>query len=132
MATERSIGERVNFYITRAHTRLGEVESHIANGYFHTAVSRMYYACYYALTALLLQKGVEVKSHAGMRQMLGLHYVKVGLFSDRLSRFFYEIHGYRNDGDYKEFVEFDREFVIEQYVQAIELVNTADTILKQL
>jgi uncharacterized protein (UPF0332 family) len=92
----------------------------------------MYYACYYALTALLLQKGVEVKSHAGMRQMLGLHYVKVGLFSDRLSRFFYEIHGYKNDGDYKEFVEFDREFVIEQYVQAIELVNTADTILKQL
>lgn len=31
----------------------------------------MYYACFYAATALLIAHQIEAKSHIGVRQMLG-------------------------------------------------------------
>ena len=45
-----------------ANNTLKEVESHIQNGFYNTAVNRMYYACYYAASAMLIAKGVETKS----------------------------------------------------------------------
>jgi uncharacterized protein (UPF0332 family) len=45
-----------------ANYTLKEVESHIQNGFYNTAVNRMYYACYYAASAMLIAKGVETKS----------------------------------------------------------------------
>ncbi len=33
---------------------LSEVLDHIERGYYNTAVNRMYYACFYVVTALLI------------------------------------------------------------------------------
>ena len=44
----------VNYRIENAIDTLKEVLDHCDNGYFNTAVNRLYYACYYATTALLL------------------------------------------------------------------------------
>lgn len=33
---------------------LVEIESHIDDGYYNTAINRMYYACFYAVSALLI------------------------------------------------------------------------------
>lgn len=132
MEVRKSLNERVIHRMERAHSTLAEIEPNIANGNYHTAVSRMYYACYYAVAALLLVKGVSANSHAGMRQMLGLHYVRQGLFPRQLNDFYYDLHRFRNKGDYDEFYYFKREQVEKFYADAIELINTADAILKQL
>jgi uncharacterized protein (UPF0332 family) len=116
----------------RAQETIVNIETYITLGHYHTAVSRMYYACYYAVTAMLLHKGVEVKSHSGARQMLSLHYIKVGLFSKQLSEFYQDLHDARNEGDYEEFQYFEQEEIEILYAQSIELVNAAAAILKQL
>ena len=41
-------------------------------------VSRAYYAAYHAARGLLFEKGVEPKTHDGVRRMIGLHYVVAG------------------------------------------------------
>ncbi|MBR7034543.1 MAG: HEPN domain-containing protein, partial [Bacteroidales bacterium] len=38
----------------------------------------MYYACFYAASALLIANEIQVKSHEGVRQQLGLHFVLTG------------------------------------------------------
>jgi hypothetical protein len=43
------------------------------------AISRAYYAAYHAARALLYEKGLEPKTHEGVRRMIGLHYVLPGL-----------------------------------------------------
>lgn len=61
-----------------ANNTLKEVESHIQNGFYNTAVNRMYYAYYYAASAMLIAKGVETKSHDGVRRMVGQELVLEG------------------------------------------------------
>jgi len=56
----------VQYRMENANNTLKEVESHIQNGFYNTAVNRMYYACYYAASAMLIAKGVETKSHDGV------------------------------------------------------------------
>jgi uncharacterized protein (UPF0332 family) len=47
-------------------------------GHHGGAVSRAYYAAYHAARALLYNKGVEPKTHEGLRRMIGVHYVLTG------------------------------------------------------
>lgn len=49
----------VNYRIENAIDTLKEVLDHCDNGYFNTAVNRLYYACYYAATALLVANSIE-------------------------------------------------------------------------
>ena len=51
----------VRYRMESAESTLAEVETHRANGFYNTAVNRLYYACYYAATAILIANGIEVK-----------------------------------------------------------------------
>lgn len=46
-------------------------------------MNRLYYACYYAVTALLISNGLNATTHAGVRTMLGLKFIKTGLVDDK-------------------------------------------------
>ncbi|MDR2058337.1 MAG: HEPN domain-containing protein [Dysgonamonadaceae bacterium] len=48
-------------------------------------MNRLYYACYYAVTALLINSGIEAQTHAGVRRMLALHFTKTEKLSINLS-----------------------------------------------
>ena len=69
----------IKYRITRARETLKEVDVHIENQLWNTAVNRLYYACYYAVIALLISKEIKTHTHAGARQMFGLHFIKTGL-----------------------------------------------------
>ena len=53
----------ITYRIENAKTTLAEVKSHIENGFYNTAVNRMYYACFYAASALLIANKILVKFH---------------------------------------------------------------------
>ena len=42
----------------------GEVQIHLENALWNTAINRLFYACYYAVTALLIDQGIETKTHS--------------------------------------------------------------------
>ena len=48
--------EIVKYRISKAQETFREVEKHIENELWNTAINRLYYACYYAVTALLISK----------------------------------------------------------------------------
>jgi uncharacterized protein (UPF0332 family) len=50
------------YRIQRANETILEVETHIKNGFWNTAINRMYYACFYAVGALLVKHGIDVSS----------------------------------------------------------------------
>lgn len=76
--TDEQRNDIVNYRIENAVETLKEVLDHCENGYFNTAVNRLYYACYYAATALLVANCIGTKSHDGVRQMLGKEFVLTG------------------------------------------------------
>ena len=112
-----------------AQKMLSEVESHRENGFYNTAVNRMYYACYYAATAKLILMGIEVKSHDGVRLNLGKHVVMAGHLSPEQGRFYSRLFSKRSTGDYDDFINHTLETVDELLPQARQFI---DTLISQL
>lgn len=112
----------VRYRIDNAHLTLDEVSSHIEKGYYNTAVNRMYYACFYAVGALLITKQITTKSHDGVRQMFSLHYVRPGIISERMGRLYGRLFEKRSKGDYEDLFNNDLTTCEELYPQAKEFV----------
>jgi uncharacterized protein (UPF0332 family) len=93
----------VRYRMENAEKTFAEVAVHRENGFYNTAVNRLYYACYYAATAILVANGIEVKSHDGVRMNLGKHIVQTGMLSPELGRFFSRLFSKRSTGDYDDF-----------------------------
>lgn len=119
----------VKYRLENAFKTLSEVESHRENGFYNTAVNRMYYACYYAARAILTAYKIEAKSHEGVRQQLGLNFVLTGKISQEQGRFYSRLFSKRTTGDYDDFINHTLETVDELYPQAQAFVNTIADLL---
>ena len=99
------------YRIERAIQTLHEVEKHIENQFWNTAINRMYYACFYAVSALLVKHGVESSSHSGIRQQFGQLFVKTGKIDKELAKHYADLFEKRQKGDYNDFFDYDQETV---------------------
>jgi uncharacterized protein (UPF0332 family) len=69
-------------------------------GLLADAESRLYYAAYHAAVALLLAQGLEARSHSGVGQLLGLHFVKTGCLDPGDAMLFARLQKYHIEADY--------------------------------
>lgn len=122
--------ELIQFRITRAQDTLKEVDLHVENELWNTAVNRLYYACYYAVISLLVSKEIAAQTHSGVRQMFGLHFVKTGLIDKELGKFYTDIFDKRQTGDYDDFVDFTKDEVVNMIPTARKLIESIEIILK--
>ena len=122
--TEEQRRDIVRYRMESARKMLEEVESHRQNGFYNTAVNRMYYACYYAASAMLISLGINVKSHDGVRLKLGKEIVMEGRLSPELGRFYSRLFSKRSTGDYDDFVNHTLTTVDELLPQAQLFINT--------
>jgi len=119
----------VAYRLENSHKTLNEMQIHIENELWNTAINRLYYACYYAVSALFINSGIEAKTHSGVRQMLGLHFTKTGKLSIKLSKFFSDLFESRQTSDYTDFTYFDRETVEELYKEAIVFIEEIELLI---
>ena len=61
--TDEERYELVQLRKENAQRTLCEAKLMLDNGYWNGAVNRMYYACFYAVTALLIQHGIKAQTH---------------------------------------------------------------------
>lgn len=119
----------VKYRLSKSRELLREIEIHIEHELWHTAINRLYYACYYAISALLLSKNIKPHTHAGVRQMLGLHIIKQGLISEDLGKFYSDLSDKRQTSDYDDFVQITKDDVYDMYPIAKELITQIDKLL---
>ncbi len=74
---------------------------------WNTAINRLYYACFYAVIALLLQKDVTTKSHDGTRRRFGYLVVEEELVEKKLGKLYTKLFNARHKGDYGDLFDFD-------------------------
>lgn len=108
---EESIKSLVNYRINRAYETIDEAKSIMESGFYNTAINRLYYACYYAVIALLLKHNIQTQTHAGVKQMLGLHFVSTKKLDSEHSKFYSQLFNNRISSDYDDFVTFDKEML---------------------
>jgi len=126
---EKSSEEYIQYRITRAHETLNEINLLIENRMWNTAISRMYYACLYAIGALLVKNGISTSSHAGLRQQFGQVFVKTGKIDKELAKHFSELFEKRQKGDYNDFFDFDEETANRLKQPTIDLIKGIEQLL---
>jgi uncharacterized protein len=121
----------VRYKIGKAQDTLNEVPLHIQNELWTTAVNRLYYSCFYAVSALLLNNEIYSKTHSGTKQMFGLHFIKSGIISERSGDFYTVIFDMRLNGDYEDFIVFDRDEVVALLQPATDLIAEIEAVLSK-
>ena len=127
---ENRVDDYVKYRIQRAKETLSEIETLIENKFWNTAVNRLYYACFYAVGALLIKNKIETTSHAGARLKFGQYFVKTGIIDKKLAKHYTNLFEKRQKGDYNDFFDFDEETVKQLFPLSKELIDKIDEILK--
>ncbi len=128
--TDDNYEDLVKYRRDRAHETLAEIPYLKERGYYNTATNRLYYACYYAASALLIKNHITTNTHAGVKMMLGLHFVSKGLVSKESGRAFSALFDSRQHSDYDEFVYSTAEEVDELYAKATKFIDEIESLLK--
>ncbi len=122
----------VLYQISKAKETLNEIEVHLKNEFWNTAVNRLYYACFYAVTALLIDKELYSKTHSGTKQLFGLHFIRPGIITEVSGDYYTEIFELRQTGDYQSFFIFDKEEVLALLQPARNLIAEIEQILSEV
>lgn len=128
---EQSRSALVQYRLDRADETIKEAELLANESHYNAAVNRLYYACFYATTALLISNGISTSSHAGTKTMLGLNFVSKGLLSNEHGKTFTRLFEIRHSGDYDDFVYCDKEMVDEYMPKAIDYIGAIKVLLNK-
>jgi hypothetical protein len=123
--------EVISYWLEKSKDSLESAELELAHGHLSFAVNRIYYACFYAVSALLLKDGKRFVKHSGVRATFHRDYIKTGQVKREWGKFYNRMFGSRQEGDYLELVVFEAEYVkgalekAEKFVnELIELINS--------
>lgn len=96
----------VVYRMERAREALSEAGLLFEAGHLNAYVNRLYYACFYAVSALLVIRGISTSKHGHLRSLLHRDFVKTGSIPTELGKHFDRLFSNRQEGDYADFVVF--------------------------
>jgi uncharacterized protein (UPF0332 family) len=116
--------------IKRAYISLKAAVLLMENGFYDEGVSRLYYACFYIARALLLQDNVRPTTHKGVQQMFGKHYIVTNILSRETGKFFAELFFMRQESDYSDITEINKEVINELLGAAQGFISEIEKLIK--
>ena len=119
----------VQFRMEKARNTFSEISLLTNNNLWQTAANRLYYACYYAVTALLIQNGIESKTHQGVINQLGLHFVRTEKISQKDGKLFKDLFELRQDGDYTDWMTITENDIMPLIEPAKKIIDKIEQLL---
>ncbi len=104
--------------MTRGEETLRAAQELLRLGLHNDAVSRAYYAAYHWARALLFIQGLESKTHRGVLQLLGLHFVRTKQLPAEATTLLGQLASQREASDYTTALRFDAQEAAETVRQA--------------
>lgn len=95
------------YRIKRAIEALEDARILAQSGRWNACVNRLYYACFYAVSVLLLQKGLSSSKHTGVRSLFNQHYIKPRSIPREIAQIYNDLFERRHESDYMDFVAFE-------------------------
>ena len=126
---ERSL---IAYRISRAHEALEEARILFDAGHVNSYVNRLYYACFYATSALLLTKNLSTNKHGYLRSLLHKEFVKTGSIPQEMGKHFDLLFTNRQKGDYADLVEFKADEVADWLVQTKTFVSHIEGLISDM
>ena len=124
--------EYARYRLSRAAESLEEARILLGSGHLYGAVNRLYYACFYAVSALLLTEGQSSSKHSGVRSLFDQHWVNTGRVPAELGRLYRELFQRRQRSDYGDLARFESAEVERLNEEAVEFVKAISAKAEQM
>ena len=108
---KQEVIDLIKYRLEKSRSTLLDAKKYFEDATSESAVNRIYYAMFYAVNALLITKGFSSSKHAGILGIFNREIVNKGLIEKELGKFYSEMLDNRQEGDYKDFVKFEKEDV---------------------
>jgi len=96
-------------YMERAREALEQAHKNVDLGYYGIAITRGYYAMFYAASGLLASKGITRSKHSGVHAAFRQYFVKPGLIEAEFAKSLSYAFDSRLDSDYDLFFTAEKE-----------------------
>lgn len=108
----------IRHWMAKADNALAAAQREYAAHDLGLAMNRVYYACFYAATAVLMHDQKEFTKHAGVRSAIHQYLVKPGRISAAMGTFYDQVFRERQEADYTAMTEFEPTTVAGRITQA--------------
>jgi uncharacterized protein (UPF0332 family) len=116
----------VRHRLVRANETLAEAKDLLVLSHWYGAANRLYYASYYAVSALLVKYGHISRTHGGTKGLFGKHFVLTNIISKEHNKLYEKLFDLRQSGDYNDWIAIEEDDIkpllepAEQFIQTIE------------
>ncbi len=97
--------------------------------HWNATANRLYYACFYAVSALLLKNGLSNSTHNGVKTEFHKSFVKPAIISRQSGRTYSRLFNLRQEGDYLDFKRLEKEDVNSFFQEAKVFISEVTTLL---
>lgn len=121
--------ELIRYRIERCNETIIETEEAIRNNHFHLAVNRIYYAIFYAISALAIKDDFSTSKHHQLLGWFNKQYVSTNIISKDLGKIYRDAFTNRMLGDYDDFIEFEEAKIRNNFNKAKSFINEIKALL---
>ena len=122
----------VGMEMEKARNTFEELEILAAANRWNGAATRMYFAVFHAVNALLIHDGHEVNTHKGSHALFGLYYIKTGILPKEYGRLYDQLQSMREEGDYNWAYEVSPEELKSRITPAHQLIETIGHMVQEV
>jgi uncharacterized protein (UPF0332 family) len=98
---------------------------------WNDALSRLYYALFHYVTALLLTEGIDSTSHKSLPGLLGLHFVRTGRMSATEAAVVGHAWQWRTLADYERGWHADADAAAKAFAEIEPLIERIDSVIRE-
>ena len=92
----------VSYRIEKAARAIEQAKHNLPMEYWELIANRMYYAAYYAVSALLIANGYSAKTHETILRLFGLHFIQTEILPKDYGKLYNKLFTLRLKGDYND------------------------------
>ncbi len=122
--------EYVNYRIESARKTYNAAKILAENGFWNSAVNRLYYSLFYAVNALLVANKILTKSHSATKSQFSLHFVRTGKFDKKYGKLLSELFDWRQKGDYENIFDYNESSVLPLFEPVNEMIKLIEEEIK--
>ena len=127
----KELNDLIQYRIARARESLDEAVLLLDAGHNNASVNRLYYACFYAVLALLIKHSLSSSKHSGIRSLFNNNFVKVNIIPKETAIIYNSLFERRQESDYEDFITF-KEIDVRMWLKETDVfINTLIKLLDQ-
>ncbi len=98
---------------------------------WNSAINRLYYAAYYAISALLASLELSTSTHNGVKVKFSEHFIKTKKLPLQFGKLYSQLFIWRQKGDYDDLFDFDRDRVKPYFEPVKTMITEIEVLLKK-